>query len=102
MLKMAGRIAIDTLASVGFFDPDRNMSSLRDPRRYRDEAIRLRKAAMAPDSAELRASYLALATRYERLAQVLDKSADHEDIAVGVDAGLPEHRPPGAQPNSGF
>ena len=52
------------------------MTSLRDPRRYREQAEHFRElAATITDSRELRDSYLALSLEYERLAQILEKSA---------------------------
>jgi hypothetical protein len=52
------------------------MTSLRDPRRYREQAAYFRElAATITDSRELRDSYLALSLEYERLARILEKSA---------------------------
>jgi hypothetical protein len=52
------------------------MTSLRDPRRYREQAAYFRElAATITDSRQLRDSYLALSLEYERLAQILEKSA---------------------------
>jgi hypothetical protein len=55
------------------------MISLRDPRRYREEAARLRETAAAATDKRLRDSYLSLALQYERLATVLEKSAPAVD-----------------------
>jgi hypothetical protein len=75
------------------------MLNLRDPRRYREDAAHFREMAAATTDRKLRDSYLGLALQFERLAQVLDKSADREDVAAGaVELGLPERRPPGAPP----
>ena len=52
------------------------MTSLRDPHRYREQAAHFRELAVTiTDSRELRDSYLALSLEYERLAQILEKSA---------------------------
>jgi hypothetical protein len=62
------------------------MLNLRDPNQYREDAARLReKAAATTDNRKLRDSYLCLALQYERLAQVLGKSADPEKAAAGVE-----------------
>jgi hypothetical protein len=75
------------------------MPNLRDPRQYREDAAHFRDKAAATTDRRLRDSYLGLALQFERLAQVLDKSADREDVAAGaVEPGLPEHRPPGGPP----
>jgi hypothetical protein len=52
------------------------MPNLRDPRQYREDAAHFREKAAATADRRLRDSYLGLALQYERLAQVLDKSAD--------------------------
>jgi hypothetical protein len=52
------------------------MTSLRDPRRYREQAAHFRELAAAiTDGRELRDSYLALSLQYERLARILEKTA---------------------------
>ena len=62
------------------------MLNLRDPRRYRGEAARYREKAATTDNPKLRDSYLGLALQYERLAQVLDRSADLiENAAADVE-----------------
>jgi hypothetical protein len=52
------------------------MFNLRDPRRYREDAAHFREMPAATTDRKLRDSYLGLALRFERLALVLDKSAD--------------------------
>jgi hypothetical protein len=75
------------------------MPDLRSHRQYREDAAHLREKAAATADRRLRDSYLGLALQYERLAQVLEKSADREDVAAGViEPGLPARRPPGAPP----
>jgi hypothetical protein len=67
------------------------MSNLRSPRQYREDAAHFREKAAATADRRLRDSYLGLALQYERLAQVLDKSVDSEDVAAGVlEPGLPK------------
>jgi hypothetical protein len=66
------------------------MTSMRDPRRYREQAARFREmAAAAIDSAELRDGYLALAAQYERLAALLEPAAvtDSETEQTGIYSG---------------
>jgi hypothetical protein len=60
------------------------MPNLRSPRHYREDAAHYREKAAATADRRLRDSYLGLALQYERLAQVLDKSADRENAAVGA------------------
>jgi hypothetical protein len=75
------------------------MPNLRDPRQYREDAAHFREKAAASADRRLRDSYLGLALQFERLAKVLDKSADREDVTAGaVEPGLPERRPSGAPP----
>ena len=51
--------------------PRHQMSNLRDPLWYREEAARYRaKAVSVDDSKELRDSYLALSLEYEKLAVI--------------------------------
>ena len=53
------------------------MAGLRDPFRYRKEAAQFRARANAvTDSPLLRDSYLALATEFERLADILERGAE--------------------------
>jgi hypothetical protein len=67
------------------------MPNLRSPRHYREDAAHYREKAAATADRRLRDSYLGLALQYERLAQVLDKSADREDVVDGViEPGLPK------------
>src|ERR1700730_13307310 len=52
------------------------MTSLRDPRRYREQAAHFRElAAATTDSRALRDHYVSLSLEYERLARILEKTA---------------------------
>ena len=65
------------------------MPNLRDPRQYREDAAHFREKAAASADRRLRDSYLGLALQFERLAKVLDKSADREDVTAGAVAVRP-------------
>ena len=57
-----------------------------------DVVFDMKKAAATADR-RLRDSYLGLALQFERLAQVLDKSADPEKAAAGVETSQFPLRP---------